>query len=520
MRKSILVMLCALLLAAGAAEGSGPKAGDLHGDDVIATAADGTVFTAAMIDSMLATSPQSVRNAFKKIGLVWHGDRRYLSFAELAAYCAPVLWFSPDEPLLDRAAGLEIRMPTFFPFEAGVDSPVVYYRVREIQEARDNSEPSPVLADVDSLRNDTTIDLKQVGGIDLDFFFFYPSEEGLGAHKYDVESVQMKLVVVHPPKYPELGYWLTVQKITAKAHGVLWYDNNLVVDRHTHFPVHLLVEEGKHATCTDKNGDGHYTPAYDVNMRVNDAWGVRDVMSSGSLYTGGYQGWMTKPRHAKHRVLPPLPEDSPHRAEYEVDGVYAPDNAVYQLRPFPRLAPALAYDPALKRFVDKGDQNWPQVETYSGLKQFAQWSDSESFVKSISASYRYDGQSGMSVVFPLLVVKNVSDPIAGGWLVNRVYFKDRGLRDASWNLLYTSSASRWLDGYFTFGWEWDDNGTSTTTYTMSEVGVKLRFNLGASPLKFLGKLTDFWGVRVGLKYLGLWDVKHLGYAMEIGAGSF
>lgn len=520
MRVPFIAILCTLFLAAGESEGSGPKLGDIHGEDIIATTADGTVYTAAMIDSLLWDAPKSVRNAFKKIGLVWHGDRRYMGFAELAAYCAPVLWFSPDEPLLDGDSGRQIRQPTFFPFEPGVDSPVVYYRVRGIQEAKDNPEPTPVLVDVDSLRRDTAIDLKQVAGIDLDFFFFYPSEEGLGAHRYDVESVEMKLMVVHPKRYPELGYWVTVQKITAKAHGVLWYDNNLEVDRHTLFPVHLLVEEGKHATCTDKNGDGHYTPAYDVNMRVNDAWGVRDVMASGSLYTGGYQGWMTKPRHERHRVLPPLPLDSPLREQFVVDGTYAPANSVYELRPFPRLAPALAHDPALKRFVDKGDEDWPRVEQYNGIKQFAQWADSESFVKSVSVAYRYDGESGMSVVFPLLVVKNVADPIAGGWLVNRVYFKDRGFRDASWNLLYTSSASRWLDGYFTFGWEFDDDGTSTTTYTMSEVGVKLRFNLGASPLKFLGTLTDFWGVRVGLKYLGIWDVKHLGYAMEIGAGSF
>lgn len=520
MRMTIVLALCALALAAQPTWASGPKLGDVHGDEVIAITADGTVYTAAMIDSILADSPKSVRNAFKKIGLVWHGDRRYLGFGELAAYCAPVLWFSPDEPLLNGAEGKDIRQPTYFPFEEGVDSPVAYFRVREIRETANNVEETPVVSDVDSPQRDSTVDLKQVGGIDLDFFFFYPSEEGLGAHKYDVESVQMKLVVAHAKRYPELGYWITVQKVTAKAHGVLWYDNNLEVDRSTKFPVHLMVEEGKHATCTDKNGDGHYTPGYDVNIRVNDAWGVRDVMATGSLYSGGYQAWMTKPRHPQHRVLPPLPEDSPLRAQFVVDGVYAPDNAVYELRPFPRLAPALAYDPALKRFVDKGDENWPAVEEYSTMKKFSQWSDSESFVKSLSVSYRYDGQSGVSFVFPLLVVKNVSDPIGGGWLVNRVYLKDTGLRDISYNLLYTSSASRWLDGYFTFGWEWDDDGTNITTCTMSEVGIKLRFNMGATPLKFLSTLTDFWGVRVGLKYLGVWDVKHLGYAMEVGAGSF
>jgi hypothetical protein len=41
---------------------------------------------------------------------------------------------------------------------------------------------------------------------------------------------------------------------------------------------------------------------------------------------------MAKVRRPEHIVLPPLPDDSPHRSKLEGDGVYAPDNAVYQLR--------------------------------------------------------------------------------------------------------------------------------------------------------------------------------------------
>ena len=41
--------------------------------------------------------------------------------------------------------------------------------------------------------------------------------------------------------------------------------------------VTLLVEEGKHAVAPDRNADGVYTPGYDVNKRIKDAWGVRDV---------------------------------------------------------------------------------------------------------------------------------------------------------------------------------------------------------------------------------------------------
>jgi len=520
MTKSILGLIVALL-AVAPARASGPKADDMHGDRVVAVTNDGTAWTEAMIDSVFARGPDSLRKAFKQIGLVWHGNDRYLSFEDLAAYCGPVVWFSPDEPLLDGATGKQVTMPTWFPFEEPAAGPVVYYRVRAILENPDfKEEDRPTLMDVDADRRTTRIDLYQTWGIDLDYFFFYPSEEGLGAHKYDVESVQMKLMVVKAPRYPELGYWITVQQVTGKAHGNLWYDNNLEVDRQTRFPIHILVEEGKHASCTDQNADGIYTPGYDVNQRVNDAWGVRDVMATGTLYTGGFQAWMSKPRQPGEQVFPPLPEDSLHRAPYVKDGVYAPDNAIYELRPFPRLAPALAYDPELKRFVDKGDENWPEVEELTSAKKISRWVDTEAFAKSLSIAYRYDGDPGLSFAFPLLVVKNVADPLAGGWFVNRVYLKDVHLRDFSWNLMYTSSASRWLDGYFTFGWEWDNDGTSTRTHTMTEVGVKLRFNVEESPVGFLAKLTDFWGVRVGVKNLGIWDFERMGYAVEVGAGTF
>ncbi|RKZ18602.1 hypothetical protein DRQ50_03840 [bacterium] len=518
MKNAVCYALVLSFALASAAVASGPAARSLHADDVVLTTADGSEYTEAMLDSILAEYPKSVRNAAKRIGMVWHGQQRYMSFEQLAAYCAPVLWFSPDEPLLSGAEGEEIRQPTFFPFEEAVDRPVAYYRVRTVLTDPFFDTEEDALQVVDPDKRTTEIDLYQAAGIDLDFFFFYPSEEGLGAHKYDVESVQMKLVVIKTKKHPELGYWITCQKVTAKAHGILWYDNNLEVDRYTRFPIHVMVEEGKHASCTDKNADGHYSPGYDVNLRVNDAWGVRDVMATGSLYSGGFQAWMAKPRHKVHRVFPPLPEDSHLRDDFSVDGVYAKGNAIYELRPFPPKAEGIAYDPALERFVDKGDENWPEVEDFDGSKKFEQWAETEDFLKSISFAFRYDGDPGVSFAFPLLVVKSVSDPIGGGWLVNRIYFKDHGLRDFSYNMLYTTSASRWIDAYFAFGWEWDDDGTHTTTHTMTETGIKMRFIMGATPLGFLSKLTDFWGVRLGVKNLGIWDWEHIGYVVEVGAG--
>src|SRR4249920_1790781 len=65
-------------------------------------------------------------------GLVYVGPRNEFSFQELAAYAAPVLWFSPDEPLLGDLRGPLINIPTWFPFEDSASTPVSYYRVRTI----------------------------------------------------------------------------------------------------------------------------------------------------------------------------------------------------------------------------------------------------------------------------------------------------------------------------------------------------------------------------------------------------
>jgi hypothetical protein len=232
--------------------------------------------------------------------VVWHGRGPRMSIEEIAAYCAPVLWFSPDEPLLRGEEGKAIAIPEPFPFEPAGEGPVVYYRVRHII-ARANAAGEPYAPDA-SDRARSIVELPYIRGIDLDYFFYYSSEAGLGVHKHDVESVQLQIVVPNRTECDER--LLVVTKVLGKAHGVQWYDNTLGVDEFTRFPIHIMSEEGKHASCTDKNADGYFTPGYDVNRRVNDAWGVRDVISSGSLFTGGFQSWMAKVRRPEHRVFP------------------------------------------------------------------------------------------------------------------------------------------------------------------------------------------------------------------------
>ena len=84
------------------------------------------------------------------------------------------------------------------------------------------------------------------------------------------------------------------------------------------------------------------------------------------------------------RVFPPLPDDSPLRGAYEVDGVYARDNALYELRPFPHPDQA-ADDPHLVPFIaDKGDPDWPAVVDNTDVKKFGRWLSGDSFVRSLS----------------------------------------------------------------------------------------------------------------------------------------
>lgn len=462
-------------------------------------------------------------------GIIAAGERTKLTFKEYAGLCAPILWFSPDEPNLQGASGKDIMVPMPFPFQGEAESPVVYYRIRTLLVRADQDDD--VIIEYDPERVDTIVDFRQIAGVDLDFFFYYPSEEGLGAHTHDVEAVFMKTFVQRCEKCATPHYGLRIDRTIAKAHGILWYDNTLVTDEYTVFPMTILVEEGKHASCPDKNQDGVYTPTFDVNRRINDAWGVRDIMRSGALSSGGWQSWMAKGRTPEYRVFPPTYEGSPIHEKYRVDGVYAPDNAVYELRPFPRSEPAEAYDPSLTHFIaDKGDENWPEVVPNTDFHKFGRWLDEDQFINSYSLSLRLEGLNygsrtntlGLSLVFPLLVVKNVADPVGGGWFVNRIYLKDQKLRDISWNVMYTSSASRWFDGYFAMGWEWDkDDEGNLHTDQMTEAGIKMRFNMNATPLRFLTVLgTDFWGFRIGMKNKGFLNWESIGYAMEFGAGSF
>jgi hypothetical protein len=467
-------------------------------------------------------------------GVVWWGTEREMSLGTFAAHLAPIYWFSPDEPLLEQREGPDIRLPESFPFEEAPDAPVVYYQLEEILGGV--GEQTSFYRDSTDIHN-SIIDLEQTGVFRMGFFAYFRSEVGLGAHPHDLEATEFKGAVLRSDselvqewtagRCDEQNYVIIVTRVTGKAHGIQWFWNVVDVDIETKFPMTILVEEGKHGLATDKNGDGYFTPGYDVNRHINDAWGVRDNIRGGALLSGGYQAWMTKVRHPQHRVHPPLPEDSQLWPNFErrtrYDGGEG-ENAVYELRPLPP-AELGEYDKGLHHFMeDKEVEDWPELTEASEFQDFVDWVDADKAVKSLAISLYADGDLGFAWVFPLFIVKNMEVKVSGGFLVWRMYAKDDHLQDFGWMLMYANSASRWIDSYLAMGAEWDrevvDGVKSTQTDFVLETGIKFRVNVTTSALKFLSFATDFWGFRAGVKNYGFFDIDRLTYVLEFGAGAW
>ncbi len=466
-------------------------------------------------------SDQRKRRTF----LIWEGTNPVMKVSDLVAYCAPVFWFSADEPELLNKSGKDIRIPTYFPFQIQSDSPVVYYQITDLLMKRDIKQ-SALKKDYMDFGN-SVIDLKNVRALHINYTHYYRFEAGLGSHEHDTEQSQFQFYVRSYLDSDKVRiYRIFFIRATAKAHALDWYDNIYEIDvdnpdYELSLPFTISVEEGKHASCTDMNADGYYTPGYDVNVRKNDAWGIRDVIRTGELFSADFQAWMAKIRRDEFRVFPPLPQNSPLRKKYTVNGIYAPGNAVYQLRPMP--SPSKTKSKLLHH--DMGPYylyNTPYISYESAYDDFIDWFSADNFINSLGVSYRANGESGVSICFPLLVVKNIEAPLIGGWLVNRIYLQGRDLSDFGYNILYTPSASRFMDPYLSFGLEIDDynfgNSASTTTDFVFETGIKLRGNVTYSPLKFLRFLSPFWGVRLGIKNKGFMSIDELNYVIEVGAG--
>jgi hypothetical protein len=254
-------------------------------------------------------------------GVVWQGRAEGTQLRQLAHLLAPVLWFSSDEPLLVlRQNG---AIPHAHPCDGERATPVVYYQATDIVLRSSERVQEPA--------DDEPRFFEKVDHFVLRYFFYYDEDWGLGRHAHDLEVVN---VYVYLDQTGPGCYRVRVPKVEGLAHGLDWYSNILRVERDTAFPIMILIEEGKHASCPDRNADGIYTPGYDVNVHVNDAWGLRDVLGSSMLLGASYSASMSKPREPRFRLFPPesgLPICPRNGRRTE----YAPEQSLgrYHLRP-------------------------------------------------------------------------------------------------------------------------------------------------------------------------------------------
>lgn len=465
-------------------------------------------------------------------GIVWFDKNNIISFQDIASHAAPMLWFSPDETYLYGADGKK-QLPDAFPFEKST-KPVVYYKIMRVYTNEKNHHNSS-----GGEKGLETLDLMKVQAIDIDFYYYFRYETGVGSHLHDIESIKIRIEVLNDEKCDEGYYGLKVIDATGRAHGLHWYDNFMEVDAQTFFPLSILIEEGKHASATDKNADGIFTPGYDVTKRINDAWGVRDIITSGKLVSGGYEAWMTKRRTPESIVFPPIPVTSPnYKSMHDKFGKWISEESQYELRPYPDF-PRQDLDKGLNKLMKgKDPHNWPVNDFVIGEGSIKRWAKENSAYKSFGVAYRWDDSKSLAFTLPLLLFKTVEAPMTGGYFYNKFSF---GLGKSSFNddktggvfgkafshqIVHTNSASRWIDTYVGMGYEiYDINFlTSSADYKaffVSEAGLKLRLNVSHTPVKFLKYLgTEFWGVRLGWKNTGFKNFLTSGFVLEIGAGVF
>lgn len=428
-------------------------------------------------------------------GLLWRGPEP-IGMPQIAALAAPVLWFSPDEPLL---ASPDHPPPDPHPCDAPSSGAVVYWSVDRIRLRGDEKVTTPAADDPRIMEKARRLVVR--------FLFYYREDIGVGRHPNDIEMADQALAFDRAPD----GCWeIRVEEVTAYAHGVDWYSNQLVVEKDTRLPITILVEEGKHASCPDRNADGVYTPGYDVNRRVNDAWGVRDVVGSGFLVSSGYESSMTKTRPLDDRMLPP--EAGPTCATGRRSSLRDPEESLgrYALReargvgtcpqaPDPKELAAsmrlnhfgLGYDPPQQRLDLPLELSL--AGTGSILGAFA---------------IRWDRAIGVALYLRGFDLREL-------YVVPRLSLV-RG-PDLAAELLVTGAAARFLSGYFSLGASRERTDGQIAWRFVTEAGTKFRVTLSGWQ-RALSLGYQFAGFRFGVRSDGFDSISHLRFVVEAGAG--
>jgi hypothetical protein len=498
---------------------------------------------------------------------------------EIARRFAPILWFSPNEPLLwakpedivsgwaqaeqdgqkrscdlKNVGGLErIGIPHRLRHDDG-KGPAVYYQLIEY-DGRDPFDP----------RNET-VNLTSVTRIGLRYFFYYLCDIGTNAHADDLEALQFTLKVRNVGNECRR---LDVAEITGFAHGLEWVYNRLEVEatrRHEQadtprvqkagdllLPVTVLVEEGKHASSPDRNGDGGFSPGYDVNKNVQEAWGIRDDFGSG-LIVPKYHAEDTKQRHPGYRVFPAdiaaddslrkyycgcssPPQDWPRPQDeapsyFDLAGVRPCPNSsgeppTYQLE----SAYAKRKPESTKQLGDGDFGELPKRHTWLGEKLHMlsqRWSLNLRWDQPVDPVF---GDRKHFARWPNQLALTVGGvrPWLPFWLAVRgTVSSERRFQRV--DVLLLPSAARWIDSYLSlWGYSRGENGQ-----LLSEAGYRIRLVSKEPPFKFpawLARRVPLLGLRIGLRLpslphiLGI-DSPHQDNAravrlvFELGGGAF
>lgn len=502
----------------------------------------------AQVPASSDVAEESCRHVLEQAStaFLWCGcDAARLTPRTVAEAFAPILWFSSDEPFLPRGFGHgddTINIPTAFPLDRRADGAVVYYMLSETYGNGRAADPIP------GCDAPAALDMRTLDRLELIYFFYYPADRGVGGHRHDFEKLGLDVRLRRVEVGGKACYKASLFQATAYAHALNWMSNrlrlpqaperswedamakdaaaraaelSLEMSRERVLPLTLLVEEGKHGVCTDRNADGVYNPGYDVNRYVNEAWGLRDNLGS-SRVGARFVADMAKIRDPRYRLFPALNADDPARASrlrqiYECSARKEWDpRHVYELRLADSgLCRAAPGDPAPHKIPETCREHH-----FGGPTRRNPLLPERSFLHEL-------------VSFGVVVDDRVRASVAAGfwnmpfthdWLGLRLTYPWRA------DLFYLPSASRTLDWYLVLA-------TTRPPWLITEAGLKLRMTTRNARV-FGGPLRwpAFMGLRVGLQTgppgpnlvregpseasRGVFDRRSVRLVIEVGGGTW
>ena len=432
------------------------------------------------------TSPICIEGEPSAPNVVWRGSQRP-TYRLLAECAAPILWPSPDE--IFAPGGPEPYDPPPAGCKPGIQAAgrkgpsTVYFRYTNPAEGR-----SP----------NNLVSLADERELGLRYFLFYGQDPD---HCGDLEGAHFTLQL-----FQVNGAWeAQLDSVHGFAHGNAFLGNHLLVGRDgkatkdIRLPVTLLIEQDKHATTPDRNGDGLYTPGYDVNVGTHDAWGLRDNFGSGMVSTA-FEASMAKMTRITQR----------------------------ELRLFPNVASQR--DALVTNNWARGNDTWPatprqyELEHTSAIRaapgEHDPRTDRKRFINLLGLaasffSFRYDGQE-RALAFSYPLISEYAPSLRIPWLrwtagLRFVVSRSTGRFDL---LLTPSLGGRLTDWYVAAGRFHREEPERQWRLMPYEYEIGLRVRIKPT---WLRDMLPIFGARVGVR-TDSWSARGARVVVEVGGG--